>query len=510
MSFLKFLFDIFKFDSNSPYSKLKKLKKEIKNFSPKYYNPGKAIFYGTFAHDLYSLYISCQYFEKPLAHLFLNKKVLNTTLLLLLNIYLPKEVIAYIAMLEKERVDDVIKKYGFEKTEKYYQKMVEQIKNYLKPNIVKEIDNFIDNMKQLYELTTYNFNDLFFIFNPAYNSAIVKKSLNFNDIKVSTRFISALEDLSFLIANLSFNDSITTPLIVYLKKYSEKDPTFEFNESKIKKEVTKIVKIINEKFNFDKLEKFLQSLKEQIDYKIKIIPHNDTFVRKLINEKIKQTTDYLISCKNNEKIKNIQNTISSLFPDITMIKSEIYNDEVSTHFSSNLFPPLSFVKPLEIFKTFIVYYWEGKIKGALNLFIFKAQYQDDNIKEAINNSFHEGSNFIDKFNELEASFEELKKYYNILQKKPETLAKSNSQKNNTLATISKVNNDVLSYINEGLSFLTMLGNTLNSIIEQISNKDQSKIINLLSIIDTVTLKNYKFYLEKIIAIKNLIASLINQ
>lgn len=70
MSIFDFLFNIFKSDNNTPYAKLKKIKKDIKNFVPKYYNPNKLIFYGSFAHDLYSLYLSCQYFEKPLSHLF--------------------------------------------------------------------------------------------------------------------------------------------------------------------------------------------------------------------------------------------------------------------------------------------------------------------------------------------------------------------------------------------------------------------------------------------------------
>ncbi len=509
MSILKFISELFKSNNNSPYTKLKQIKKEIKDFVPKYYNPFKLIFYGSFAHDLYSLYLGCQYFEKPLSHLFLNKKVLETVLILLFNIYVPKEVTAYLTMMEKERIDEVLQKYDFEKTEKYYQKMIQYLKSYLKPTIIKDIDSSIIKMKQLYELTTHNYNDLFLLFNPAFNSTQIKKSLNFNDIKISTRFISSFEDLSFLIANTNIDDSIIVPISTYLKKYSEKDPSFQYDENRIKREINKIIKIINEKFNFSKFEIILKALKEEIDYKIKIIPHNDTYIQNFVNEKIKNSENYLNICKNNEKSKNLKKLISTLFSDITLIKSEIYNEEVSTHFSSNLLPSFTMVKPLEIFRTFIIYYWEGKIKNSLNSFIFKAQYTDESLNEKINNCFHEGSTFIDKINEFEGSLEDLKKYYGILQKKPDSIKNSNSQKNNFTNIVMNTNRNVQNIIQEGLTFLTQLHNIFDLIIEMIESKDQSKISNLLLLIDMTTFKNFKIYNEKIKLVKDLLESISN-
>lgn len=508
MSIFDFLSNIFNMDNNSPYAKLKKIKKDIKNFVPKYFNPNKLIFYGSFAHDLYSFYLSCQYFENPLSHLFLNKKILETFIILLINIYVPKEITAYITMLEKEMVDEVIQKYGFEKAEKYYKKMIQYILSYLKPNIINEIDTSIFKIKQLYELSNHNYNELFLIFNPAFNSSTLKKSLNFNDIKISQRFISSFEDFSFLIANVNFDEKILTPLMTYLKKYSEKDPSFNYDESRIKKELLKIIKILNEKFTFTKFEIILKALKEEIDYKIKLIPVNENYCQKLINEKIKNTENYLAICKNNEKNKNINLITRNLFGEIPLIKSEIYNEIVSTHFSSNLLPPFGFVKPFEIFRTFIIYYWEGKIKASLNPLIFKAIYQDESLKENINNIFHEGSTFIDKINQIESNFEDLKKIYTTLQKKPDLVTKSVSQKNNFINIISKANNDVNNFIQQGLVFLKQAQLIFNILIEQIESKDQSKISNILLIIDTVTFKNFKSYHEKIKLIINLMESLL--
>lgn len=506
MPFLSFLFDLFTPKSDTPYAKLKKIKKEIKDFIPKYYNPSKLIFYGSFAHDLYSLYVSCQYFEKPLYHLFLNKKIFETFIVLILNIFLPKEVATYIMMLEKDRVDEVINKYGFEKAEKYYQKMIQYIKSYLKPTIANEIDSSINKIKQLYELVNHNYNELFLIFNPSFNSTQIKKSLNFNDIKISPRFISAFEDLSFIIANTNIDESIITVLTTYLRKYSEKDPNFTFDESKIKKELQKIIKILNDKFNFTKFEIIIKALKEEVDYKIKIIPHNETYVLKMINEKIKNIENYLIIYKNNEKNKNINLITKTLFSDMQLIKSEVYNEEVSTLFSSNLLPSLSFVKPFEIFRTFIIYIWEGKIKSNLNSFIFKAQYDDESLRESINNLFHEGSSFVDKINDIEASFEDLKKYYSLLQKKPDSIIKSSSQKNNVVNVIMNSNRNVQNLIQEGLVFLNQFHLVFETIFNQIDSKDQSKISNLLSIIDMNTYKTLKNYNEKIKLVKNILES----
>jgi len=45
MKISKIFAELFNTDKNSNYAKLKKIKKEIKNISPRYYNPYKAVVY---------------------------------------------------------------------------------------------------------------------------------------------------------------------------------------------------------------------------------------------------------------------------------------------------------------------------------------------------------------------------------------------------------------------------------------------------------------------------------
>nr|HPO60552.1 hypothetical protein [Exilispira sp.] len=372
MKISKIFAELFNTDKNSNYAKLKKIKKEIKNISPRYYNPYKAVVYGTFAYDLYSFYQSCLYFEKPLNHLFLNKKALETTLKYIISLYVPKEIMSYILMMEKEKVDEVIEKFGQEKTEKYYKKMISYILSYLKPSTINTIDKDISRIKQLYELTTFNYVDIFSIFNLAFTTTQNKKNLSFNDIRVSLRFINSFEDFTFLISNVSLEDSVLNPLLIYLKKYAEIDPSFVFDNGRIKKEFSRINKMLTDKFSYLKFEMFLKSMKENPDFQIKIIPHSETYVSAFINDKIKIVEDYISTLKVNEIEKNYKLIIKSIFNEIPLIKSDIYNEEVSTHFSANLLPSFSKVKPFEIFRTFLVNFWEGKIKETLSDFIFHA------------------------------------------------------------------------------------------------------------------------------------------
>ena len=504
MKISKIFAELFNTDKNSNYAKLKKIKKEIKNISPRYYNPYKAVVYGTFAYDLYSFYQSCLYFEKPLNHLFLNKKALETTLKYIISLYVPKEIMSYILMMEKEKVDEVIEKFGQEKTEKYYKKMISYILSYLKPSTINTIDKDISRIKQLYELTTFNYVDIFSIFNLAFTTTQNKKNLSFNDIRVSLRFINSFEDFTFLISNVSLEDSVLNPLLIYLKKYAEIDPSFVFDNGRIKKEFSRINKMLTDKFSYLKFEMFLKSMKENPDFQIKIIPHSETYVSAFVNDKIKIVEDYISTLKVNEIEKNYKLIIKSIFNEIPLIKSDIYNEEVSTHFSANLLPSFSKVKPFEIFRTFLVNFWEGKIKETLSDFIFHANYADEEFKIILNDTFHIGSEFIDRINDFESNLEDLRKFHIIIIKKPDTIVKSSSQKSNIITCIMNANRNAESLLIDGFNFLDKLEYILYTIILSIQKKDQSRITNLLSLINTDLYKQYRSFYDKVKSLKPLI------
>ena len=68
------------------------------------------------------------------------------------------------------------------------------------------------------------------------------------------------------------------------------------------------------------------------------------------------------------------------------------------------------------------------------------------------------------------------------------------------------NRNVQNLIQEGLVFLNQFHLVFETIFNQIDSKDQSKISNLLSIIDMNTYKTLKNYNEKIKLVKNILES----
>jgi hypothetical protein len=91
-----------------------------------------------------------------------------------------------------------------------------------------------------------------------------------------------------------------------------------------------------------------------------------------------------------------------------------------------------------------------------------------------------------------------------LQKKPDSVIKSSSQKNNAINVIMKSNRNVQNFLQEGLTFLNQFYLVLEDIFNQIDNKDQSKISNLLLIVDMNTYKTLKTYNEKVKQVKNIL------
>ena len=91
-----------------------------------------------------------------------------------------------------------------------------------------------------------------------------------------------------------------------------------------------------------------------------------------------------------------------------------------------------------------------------------------------------------------------------MQKKPDSVIKSSSQKNNAINVIMKSNRNVQNLLQEGLTFLNQFYLVLEDIFNQIDNKDQSKISNLLLIVDMNTYKTLKTYNEKVKQVKNIL------
>lgn len=509
MSILEKILSFFSFTSDPKTANLKKIKKEILLETPKYFNPKKNIFYKNFGKDLHYFYKLLTKFHKPLELFISNSKTKIITLKLFLHNIIDKETVVYLNLLEDENINKLVEKYGIKKTHGYYQKIEKILLLKLNNEINNKIDSIFNFLKDLYEISNFNWGTIINKFITDYSSISNKNSkYQYNDVKVTESFITVLEDLTFLLKNFSFNIEYTNFLKLYLQKYY-KTKKINFNNSEFKNNIKILQKFFNINFSPFKLEKYLKYIKQDPDYKINLINNpQSNFLTNYLSQKLKLAKIKLQNLISEEKQNNIKKNVEKLFENQELLKSTIYNSEVSSKLQMIDLPKLKYTYAFSITKSFVILYYEAKFKNILSSLIFKANFNDIDLNESLNNSLHECNEFLFKINNFEENLVFLEKLYNIIMKNPNSIKSSKTLKANYSNEIIKINDIAKGTIIEIYNGFKSLYNTLSIIYDDIKNKNANRIKNIINGIDQFYFNNnissfHKKLNDYIIIIQNL-------
>lgn len=483
MSFLSDFFNnLFKPQSSSEII-LKRIAKDILKDSPKYYNPKKGIIYKNFAKDLYFLKNELSYFRAPLEHLFSNKNAKEIVVKNFLKDLLDKDTLTYFNLLEIESVNKVLEKYNIEKTKLYYNKLFKILNEKITNALVNQVDKLISEFKSFYDIIEFNYINILSLFDAKLLSNIDPKyTPNFNDIKVSEKFKESLADFNFLNINFNPNENFEIFLQKYLSRYFSLKGE-KFSNNFYRKRIKNIFEVLKVRFNPLKIEKYLQHLYKSPEYKTKIINLEEKLTKQIIDEKIKKVSEHIEKIEKDNKLKNLDKIISSVFNKIELISSNYYNETYSNIFISAGLKSLEFIKPYKVIKTFTIAIYEGKYKNLLLNLIYKAIFIDDNLNTGINQTIHNLNDSINKINKFEEKAAILEKTYNQILKKPEVFNKNKSIINISNQEIFEINNECMKTIKEIYESYYYLNKILIEIISDFKNKSVNRIKNLLSSFD---------------------------
>lgn len=498
MSILEKILSLFSFSSDPKTIQLKKISKEILLENPKYFNPKKKIFYKNFGKDIYYLYKILVKFQKPLVLLFTNNKTKTITLKLFLHHLIDKEIVVYLNLLEDDNINKIAQKYGIDKTYKYYQKIENILSTKLNNEVNHQINSIFNFLKDLYEITNFNWGSLINKFYPNFTPGINKKQNDiFVDVKVTDSFIVILEDLVFILKNFNFNIEYTKYLQLYLQKYY-KTKKIDFSLLEFKKNIKTLQKLFNINFSPFKLEKYLKYLKKDPDYKVNLINNPDNnYLFNYFHQKINSAKMKLNNLIIEKKQNSTKKLVTELFEEHELLKSSYYNKAVSDKLQMVDLPKLKYTYQFSITKSFVILYYEAKFKNVLSSLIFKTEFNDMELNESLNNTLHDCNELLFRINNFEEKLVFLEKLFNIIMKNPNSIKASKSLKANYANEIIKINDKARNTIISIYNSLKFLYNTLLIIYEDIKNKNNSRIRNIINGLDQLYFNNISSFEKKL-------------
>ncbi len=483
MSFFDFIKNLFTMDKESPEFALKRIKKVVLAESNKFYNPKKDIVYKSMGKEIYNLYQACLTFATPLGQLFSSKKMKTRAIKIFLATQLDKNTMAFIDLLDTEKIDLLYKKYGYQKLKAYYNKIFKVLDENVTIDKLDHVDGILEDMQSLLDLCEFNFVNLLTTFDPKINTSLAtNQKPKFQDNKVDTKFIENLSDLLFLIHNFSFKQEMQIYLLNYLKKY-DRAHNIDFNKTIYHKKLRKIFSIISEKLTDLKLTNYMRLLYKNPDFLPKTVENELNSASKIFNDYIQKSKKYLKTIENKEKSSNVTTYIKKLFPKTEIISSQSYNESISQVFMSVGLPQLGYSKAYSITKTFIIAGYEGKYKSIISTIVFKAVISDDDFNTTFNNTFHDLNELIDHINEFEEKTKGLEKIYNQVLKKPDTFSKSKSITRNSKEQIAEANKHAIKLVFESYEIFKTLNECLNNIVKEKKSNSNKIIKNLTSNFD---------------------------
>ena len=252
----------------------------------------------------------------------------------------------------------------------------------LKQMVTKEfaqIEDTIAKLHQLEDICRYNAMTVIHMFDPDYSGP----SSQFNPTKpVSPEAIVApLQDLYYLIANLSIDSACVRALIALQQLRTGSEPS-DSEKEKLTSNVKKISTVLTKIITPEILKKLIQIGKRDASY----VPQTASYT---VNA-LKKFHEYVMGRFNSdeEKIKGeikdytISFELKKLFSDRELMELNGYNNVTNDLLRENTPYSLLWVTPLQTIKTFISIFYTESVKSVLNSIVVEgffnnAQYKTD-------------------------------------------------------------------------------------------------------------------------------------
>lgn len=359
-------------------------------------------------------------------------------------------------------------------------KALEKITHELGTPAFAHIDKDLNLLNQLFDLSKFSFVTVLQVFDPNFISADLNYQPAFQEIYID-RMVNILEDMYYLIAGLKLSNSTLNALIA-LESLRKGTSSLDNQESEIADNVKKIAYILKHIISEEKIKLLIAYGRNDINYVPKKAKY-ELSARRNFNEMIQvrfNTDEQRI--KSEMKDEKINNELSRLFGDVSLLRLNGYNNETNAKLLANAQVSFTWIMPMQILKTFLFIFMTEPIRLLLNNIVIEGFFNNSQFKTEFAADIFAALESSENLQAFEDSFASgkpndvamIEGYIRDAHKDPDFFKKLEMNVNNINAQASKL-------ISREINSLNKLSKHLELLIQD-AKKPASEIISNLKVL----------------------------
>lgn len=241
-----------------------------------------------------------------------------------------------------------------------------------------KIDRDLNTMRQLADLTKFNFITVLQIFDSNFISADMQYKPSFQDTSVE-RVVNILEDLYYVINGLNITNS-TLNCLKALNSLKSGENVSAVAESPYADNLKKIAYVIRHIITSDTLKLLIQYGKADFSYIPRSARYEDSARKhfmEMIQAKFKSDEQRI---KTEMKDEKINDELSRLFGPVTLLSLRGYNNTTNERLLKNSQMTFSWIMPMQILKTFLSIFFTEPIRILLNNIVIEGFFNNSQYK----------------------------------------------------------------------------------------------------------------------------------
>lgn len=298
---------------------------------------------------------------------------------------------------EVEESDNISK--TFEMQKRSFETLLKQVNT---PEF-RKIDETMARARQLADICRYNYVNVIHSFDSDFDGISANSLTNPRDIRPEV-ISTYLQDLYYLTANLSLNNSVVRAVVALsqLRKGSNLSQTeIDAISSNIKKISSILTKIINP----DVLRQIICVAKKDPAFKPKVASYTATAVRKFLDYTQGRFSSDEDRIKTEIKDYTISFELKELFGEVPLLQLKTYNSDMNNLIRACSPYSFAWITPIQTMKTFFNMYYSDSVKNVLNNIVIEGFFNDPSYKSDFSSAVYACEEMSKRLEEFELSFE---------------------------------------------------------------------------------------------------------
>ncbi|NLM00898.1 MAG: hypothetical protein GX220_05540 [Treponema sp.] len=407
MSIFSFFTDIFNslFRSSGPEVKnkqaLKKIEAELKNFQPPIYKNGNLL--NTVGESFFLLYNHTKTIDNILSSTIFGEDQQTSSkysdLLVSTGFSLElREVLKNLSYDKRKIHAENAKSKHWQEEQRL---KLDSLLKAMQSKEFKQIENIINGLEQLKDVCNYNYLSAIHQFDRSYSpeSSYAPK---FEPIPIDC-LEDVFIDLYYLTANLQITSSTARAIIVLQEQRNFKPLTEEENDS-IMTSLKRISGIFRRVLTPENIYKFISLIKRDTEFKTSVANYDRKPIKKYAERLKNQFNADEQRIQTELKDKIISFELKNLFNERPLLEVSGYNNDLDTLLQRNDANPLLWVLPMQILKSFLIYFVPDSIITLLNSIVVEGFFNNTAYKTSFSQAVFACTEAKNKITDFESMF----------------------------------------------------------------------------------------------------------